>query len=39
MADVKREGGVDREILVTLDPQRMQAFGVTAPQVNRRCAC
>jgi multidrug efflux pump subunit AcrB len=34
MADVKREGGVDREILVTLDPQRMQAFGVTAPQVN-----
>jgi multidrug efflux pump subunit AcrB len=35
MADVKREGGVDREILVTLDPQRMQAFGVTAPQVNQ----
>jgi multidrug efflux pump subunit AcrB len=34
MADVKREGGVDREILVTLDP-RMQAFGVTAPQVNQ----
>ncbi len=35
MADVKREGGVDREILVTLDPLRMQAFGVTAPQVNQ----
>ena len=34
MADVKREGGVDREILVTLDPARMQGFGVTAPQVN-----
>jgi multidrug efflux pump subunit AcrB len=25
---------VDREILVTLDPAKMQAFGVTAPQVN-----
>ncbi|MDE1916314.1 MAG: efflux RND transporter permease subunit [Sphingomonadales bacterium] len=34
MADVKRDGGVDREILVTLDPAKMQAFGVTAPQVN-----
>jgi multidrug efflux pump subunit AcrB len=34
MAQVKREGGVDREILVTLDPVRMQALGVTATQVN-----
>jgi len=34
MAEVKRYGGVDREILVTLDPQRMQALGVTAGQVN-----
>ena len=34
MAAVKRGGGVSREILVTLDPARMQAFGVTAPQVN-----
>jgi len=34
MAQVKREGGVDREILVTLDPGRMQALGVTATQVN-----
>lgn len=35
MAEVKREGGVDREILVTLDPARMQAMGVTAVQVNQ----
>ena len=34
MANVERYGGVDREILVTLDPARMQALGVTAPQVN-----
>jgi multidrug efflux pump subunit AcrB len=34
MAEVQRYGGVDREILVTLDPQRMQALGVTAGQVN-----
>ena len=34
MAQVKRGGGVNREILVTLDPARMQAFDVTAPQVN-----
>jgi multidrug efflux pump subunit AcrB len=34
MAEVDRNGGVDREILVTLDPARMQAMGVTASQVN-----
>ncbi len=34
VAEVKRSGGVNREILVTLDPARMQGFGVTAPQVN-----
>ena len=34
LAAVQRGGGVSREILVTLDPARMQAFGVTAPQVN-----
>ncbi len=34
MAEVKREGGVAREILVTLDPAKMQAYGVTAPQIN-----
>jgi len=34
MAEVKRLGGVGREILVTLDPAKMQAYGVTAPQIN-----
>ena len=34
VAQVVRVGGVDREINVTLDPMRMRAFGVTAPQVN-----
>ncbi|MEO6092000.1 MAG: efflux RND transporter permease subunit [Novosphingobium sp.] len=34
MASVQRIGGVNREILVTLDPARMQALGVTAGQVN-----
>ncbi|MEY4159886.1 MAG: hypothetical protein RLZZ136_507 [Pseudomonadota bacterium] len=34
MASVDRGGGVNREILVTLDPSRMQSLGVTAAQVN-----
>ena len=34
MSEVTRSGGVDREILVTMDPQRMQGLGVTASQVN-----
>ncbi len=34
MAQVKRSGGVSREIRVILDPDRMQAYGVTASQVN-----
>ena len=34
LAEVRRIGGVDREILVILDPGRMQALGVTASQVN-----
>jgi len=34
MASVERNGGVDREISVELDPARMQALGVTASQVN-----
>ncbi len=34
MASVERQGGVDREIRVTLDPARMQALGATASQVN-----
>ncbi len=34
MASVERSGGVDREIVVEIDPARMQAFGVTATQIN-----
>ncbi|MGB3165794.1 MAG: efflux RND transporter permease subunit, partial [Alteraurantiacibacter sp.] len=34
LAEVSRGGGVDREILVILDPARMQSLGVTASQVN-----
>ncbi len=34
MASVQRGGGVSREITVTLDPAKMQAFGVTADEVN-----
>ena len=35
MAEVSRGGGVDREIVVTLDPARMQSLGVTASQINQ----
>jgi len=34
MASVQRGGGVSREITVTLDPAKMQSFGVTADEVN-----
>jgi len=34
LAEVSRNGGVDREILVILDPAKMQALGVTASEVN-----
>ena len=34
MAQVERNGGVDREIRVILDPARMQSLGVTAAQIN-----
>lgn len=33
---VQRLGGVDREIRVELDPQRMLALGITADQVSRQ---
>ncbi len=36
VAQVKRYGGVSREIRVVLDPQRMQAYGLTASQVNEQ---
>lgn len=35
MSDVTRFGGVNREIVVTIDPARMQSLGVTAGQVNQ----
>ncbi len=35
LAEVSRGGGVDREILVMLDPAQMQSLGVTASQVNQ----
>jgi HAE1 family hydrophobic/amphiphilic exporter-1 len=34
IADVRRLGGVDNEINVTLDPDRLQALGLTAPDIN-----
>ena len=36
VAQVERIGGVDREILVSLDPDRLQAVGLTALDVSRR---
>lgn len=36
MAQVRRSGGVSREIRVVLDPARMQAQGITASQVNQQ---
>ncbi len=34
MASVERDGGVDREIRVVLDPAKLQAQGITASAVN-----
>jgi multidrug efflux pump subunit AcrB len=36
VAQVSRDGGVNREIRVELDPARMQALGITAAQVNQQ---
>jgi HAE1 family hydrophobic/amphiphilic exporter-1 len=35
---VERYGGVDREIRINLDPAKLQAFGITAAQVNTQLA-
>ena len=35
VGQVTRTGGRDREINVVLDPERMAAIGVTAPQINQ----
>ena len=34
LAEVKRSGGVSREIVVEINPAKMQALGVTAAQIN-----
>jgi len=36
VAQVSRSGGLDREVRVQLDPNRLKALGVTATQVNDR---
>ncbi|MFZ5749269.1 MAG: efflux RND transporter permease subunit [Pseudomonadota bacterium] len=36
MSAVNRNGGVDREIRVILDPAKLQSFGLTATQVNQQ---
>lgn len=36
LSTVERIGGVDREIRVVLDPTKLQAFGITATQVNNQ---
>ena len=38
VAQVARVGGVGREINILIDPDRMAAFGVTAPQLNQALA-
>jgi hydrophobe/amphiphile efflux-1 (HAE1) family protein len=38
VASVERLGGVDREIRVDLDPSRLQAYNITATQVNQQIA-
>ncbi|NBB65614.1 acriflavine resistance protein B [Pseudomonas sp. ODNR1LW] len=35
VGEVNRSGGVDREMRVELDPQRLSAYGVTAAQVSQ----
>jgi len=34
VSQVKRFGGIDREIRINLDPNRLQSLGITATQVN-----
>ncbi len=36
VAQVKREGGVEREIRISLNPDKLAALGVTAADVNRQ---
>jgi hydrophobe/amphiphile efflux-1 (HAE1) family protein len=36
VAQLERLGGVDREIRIDLDPNRLQAYGITATEVNEQ---
>ena len=36
VAQVKRQGGVDREIRISLDPDRLMSLGITAAEVSRQ---
>ena len=36
VSQIERIGGVDREIRIALDPDRLLAFGITAGDVNRQ---
>lgn len=36
VAEIRRDGGVDREIRVDIEPSRLQALGITATQVNEQ---
>lgn len=36
VSQVSRQGGVDREIRVELDPERLTAYGVTAAQISQQ---
>jgi multidrug efflux pump subunit AcrB len=36
VAQIERFGGVDREIRIALDPDRLQAYGITAGDVNKQ---
>ncbi|MFP7722788.1 efflux RND transporter permease subunit [Lysobacter sp. A3-1-A15] len=38
VAQVSRIGGIERQIRIDLDPQQLQAFGVTASEVSRQLA-
>lgn len=36
VGQVRRVGGVDREIVITLDPERLSSYGVTAVEISRQ---
>jgi HAE1 family hydrophobic/amphiphilic exporter-1 len=39
VSQINRVGGVERQINVTIQPDRLNAYGLTAPQGERRPAC